>query len=92
LTFYGNGEPFWTWESPRVMSVPAYIQFQNQIGGWECDPLDAAKFPSDFEIDYIRIWQRDDLATPGEGRQPNAGGLDSRRRTSEQPVFQRKTR
>ena len=91
LTFYGNGEPFWTWESPRVMSVPAYIQFQNQIGGWECDPLDAAKFPSDFEIDYIRIWQREDLATPDEGRQPNAGGLDSRRRTSERPAFQRKT-
>ncbi len=80
LTFYGNGEVFWKWESPRVMSVPAYIQFQNQIGGWECEALDAAQFPSDFEIDYVRVWQRADLAAPGEGVQPNAGGLDNRRR------------
>lgn len=80
LTFYGNGEPFWKFESPRVMSVPAYIQFQNQLGGWECDPLDASALPADFEVDYIRVWQREDLATPGEGRQKNAGGPDSRRR------------
>ena len=78
ITMYGNGEPFWTFKSRRVMDVPAYVQFQNQIGGWECDPLDASLFPSDFEIDYIRVWQRDDLATPGEGRQKNAGGPDSR--------------
>ena len=78
ITMYGNGEPFWTFQSKRVMDVPAYIQFQNQIGGWECDPLDETFFPSDFEIDYIRIWQREDLATPGEGRQPNNGGPDNR--------------
>ena len=78
LTVYGNGEPFWRWKSERVMNVPAYIQLQNQIGGWECDPLDASKFPADFEIDYIRVWQRADLANDGDGRHPNSGGWDNR--------------
>ena len=80
ITMYGNGEPFWTWKSERVMDQQAYVQFQNQIGGWECDPLDPAKFPSDFEIDYMRVWQRVDLMTDGDGLKENSGGPDTRRR------------
>jgi len=78
VTMYGNGEPFWTWKGDRVMNVPAYVQFQNQIGGWECDPLDPAAFPSDFEVDYMRVWQRVDLMSEDDGKKPNAGGPDSR--------------
>ncbi|MGN0876427.1 MAG: polysaccharide deacetylase family protein [Kiritimatiellia bacterium] len=78
ITMYGNGEPFWKWESPRVMSVPAYLQFQNQFGGWECDPLDPALFPSDFEVDYVRIWQREDLLKADEGVHKTEGGPDTR--------------
>lgn len=80
VTCYGNGEVFWKWESPRVMSVPAYLQLQNQIGGWECDPLDASELPSDFEIDYVRVWQREDLLSADEGLHETAGGPDTRRR------------
>jgi beta-glucanase (GH16 family) len=79
LTFYGNGEEIWNWESPRIIGEQMYVQFQNMLGGWECDPLDDAQLPADFEIDYMRIWQRKDLATPQDGPKPNKGGLDGRR-------------
>lgn len=78
LSFWGNGEKFWQWESPRVMSEPAFLELQNQIGGWDNDPIDDTKLPADFEIDYIRVWQRRDLATPADGHKPNAGGFDGR--------------
>ena len=79
LSFYGNGEEIWRWESPRIVSEQMYVQFQNMLGGWESDPLDDAQLPSDFEIDYMRVWQRADLATPADGPKPNRGGLDGRR-------------
>ena len=78
LSFYGNGELFWQWESPRVADEPMYIQFQNQLGGWDNDALDDSLLPADFEIDYIRVWQRADLASPDDGQKPNEGGLDGR--------------
>ena len=78
LSFYGNGELFWKWESPRVADEPMYLQFQNQLGGWDNDALDDSQLPADFEIDYIRVWQREDLASDDDGPKPNAGGLDGR--------------
>ncbi|NLE42715.1 MAG: hypothetical protein GX615_12910, partial [Lentisphaerae bacterium] len=63
----------------RIVSEQMYVQFQNMLGGWESDPLDDAQLPSDFEIDYMRVWQRADLATPADGPKPNRGGLDGRR-------------
>ena len=78
LSFWGNGEKFWQWESPRVMSEPAFLELQHQIGGWDNDPIDDAQLPADFEIDYIRVWQRRDLASDDDGPKPNAGGLDGR--------------
>jgi hypothetical protein len=78
LSFYGNGKIFWHWESPRVCDEQMYVQFQNQIGGWDYDPLDDLELPADFEIDYMRVWQRKDLATDEDGHKPNDGGLDGR--------------
>ena len=78
LSFWGNGEKFWQWESPRVMSEPAFLELQHQIGGWDNDPIDDALLPADFEIDYIRVWQRRDLASSDDGPKPNEGGLDGR--------------
>ena len=80
LTFYGNGVEFWKWESPRILSTQAYMQFQNQFGGWETEPLDPSQFPCDLVVDYVRIWQREDLATPEDGRKSNGSGLDNRLR------------
>ena len=41
--------------------------------------LDDAKLPDDFIIDYVRVWQRKDLATPGDGPKPNPGDPDEAR-------------
>ena len=43
-------------------------------GGWESEPMDDAQLPSDFVFDYIRAWQRKDLASPEDGPKPNEGG------------------
>ncbi len=77
LVFYGNGKEFARWESPRVSAFQAELILQNLIGGWDNEELDDAQLPADFVIDYIRVWQRKDLATPEDGAKPNKGGLDA---------------
>jgi len=75
LVFYGNGKEILRWESPRVSNVQAQLILQNLIGGWDNEELDDSQLPADFVIDYIRVWQRADLASPEDGPKPNAGGL-----------------
>ena len=36
-------------------------------GGWDNNALDDAQLPADFNIDYVRVWQRRDLASPAGG-------------------------
>jgi hypothetical protein len=36
--------------------------------------MDDAQLPADLAIDYIRVWQRKDLASPEDGPKPNDGG------------------
>ena len=74
VVFYGNGEEFARWESPRISSVSSTLIFQNLIGGWDNAELNEAQLPADFVVDYIRVWQRKDLASPGDGPHPNQGG------------------
>jgi hypothetical protein len=38
--------------------------FTLPAGGWDNDWLDDEKLPDEFLVDYVRVWQRDDLATP----------------------------
>jgi beta-glucanase (GH16 family) len=77
VVFYGNGKEISRWDSPRVASVQEYLILQNEIGGWDNDPVDDAQLPADFLVKYIRVWQRKDLATPDDGPKPNLGGLDA---------------
>ena len=42
-------------------------------------PLDDSKLPDDFLIDYVRVWQRQDLASPEDGPKPNQGIPDERK-------------
>jgi len=60
--YYCNGKEIFHYESPRVSNVPSYIMLDMVSGGWDNEPLDDAKLPADFTIDYIRVWQRKDLA------------------------------
>jgi beta-glucanase (GH16 family) len=71
---YTNGKEAARWESPRIGSIQEYIILTMISGGWESEPMDDAQLPSDFTLDYIRVWQRKDLATPEDGPKPNEGG------------------
>jgi len=60
-----------------VASVQEYLILQNEIGGWDNEPVNDAQLPADFLVKYIRVWQRKDLATPDDGPKPNKGDLDA---------------
>ncbi len=62
LVYYGNGAEVLRWENPRVASVPAMLMFTMPTGGWDNTPLEDARLPADFIIDWVRVWQRKDLA------------------------------
>ncbi len=62
VAYYGNGEKFFEWKSDRVCSAPSYPILYMVSGGWANTPLDPAALPDEFTIDYLRIWQRADLA------------------------------
>jgi beta-glucanase (GH16 family) len=68
LVYYGNGSEVLRFESPRVANVPAILMFTMPTGGWDNTPLDDQKLPADFVIDWVRAWQRKDLAELPPGR------------------------
>ncbi|MDF1737959.1 MAG: glycoside hydrolase family 16 protein [Verrucomicrobiales bacterium] len=59
--YYCNGVEVGRWESDRISSVPSILMFTHVSGGWDNEPLDNARLPCDFVIDYVRCWQRRDL-------------------------------
>jgi beta-glucanase (GH16 family) len=61
--FYCNGKEFWRWEDPRVSNVPSHFIIEMTTGGWDNNALDDARLPADYLIDYVRAWQRKDLAS-----------------------------
>ncbi len=65
--YYCNGREILRFENPRVSDVESSILFTLPSGGWDNLPLDDAKLPDDWTIDYVRVWQRKDLATPDDG-------------------------
>ena len=71
--YYCNGKEVLRWENPRISDEQEYIMFDMVSGGWEKEPFDDAKLPDDFTIDYVRVWQKKDLATPDDGPKPNKG-------------------
>ena len=73
VVMYDNGKEAARWESPRISDIPSYFMFDLVTGGWEAEPLDDTKLPADFVIDYVRAWQRKDLASDLDGPKPNQG-------------------
>ena len=66
--YYCNGKVVAQWDSPRISNVQSYPILYMVTGGWDNGPLDDAQLPADFVIDYIRIWQRRDLASGVDGK------------------------
>ena len=60
---YSNGVEVARWEGARIGNQPSYMMIELVTGGWEHVPLDDAKLPADLVVDYVRVWQRQDLAS-----------------------------
>jgi beta-glucanase (GH16 family) len=65
--YYCNGKQMLDFKSDRVSDAPSNIIFNFVSGGWDNLPLDDAKLPATFVVDYVRVWQRKDLASPADG-------------------------
>ncbi|MFB9900297.1 family 16 glycosylhydrolase [Cerasicoccus arenae] len=76
--FYANGEVVARWESPRISSVESDMMFTHVSGGWDNNGIDDAQLPCDFVIDYVRVWQRADLASEVDGVQSTQPTLAGR--------------
>jgi beta-glucanase (GH16 family) len=42
----------------KAFSRPFHLRLNFQVGGWLGDPTASTKFPAEFEVDYVRVWQR----------------------------------
>lgn len=61
--YYCQGREVARWEDDRISNVPSELIFTLPHGGWDNSPLDDKLLPDDFVIDYVRCWQRKDLAS-----------------------------
>jgi len=68
--YYCNGHELLRWENPRISTVPSDLMFDMVQGGWDNDPIDDSRLPADFIVDYVRVWQRKDLASPLDTKRP----------------------
>lgn len=67
VVYYSQGKEVARWETDRVASVPACIIFTLPAGGWDNNAIDDSQLPAEFMIDYVRVWQRKDLASDADG-------------------------
>jgi len=74
--FYNNGKEIFRWENARVSDVQSYVRFDLVTGGVNNNQLDDTTLPADFSVDYVRAWQRKDLASPQDGPKPSNGDPD----------------
>ncbi len=65
--FYANGQEVGRWENERISSVRSVLMFDMVTGGWDNNALDDKQLPADFVIDWVRAWQRKDLASDQDG-------------------------
>jgi beta-glucanase (GH16 family) len=81
--FYCNGKELWRWDGPRVSNVPAYFIFEVTIGGWDNNAIDDKQLPADYLVDYARAWQRKDLMSAADGKQPASKATSNQGRVGE---------
>lgn len=67
VTYYANGKEMVKYENPRISNVPSNIIIEMTTGGWDNNSVDDSQLPVDYVIDYVRVWQRKDLASPADG-------------------------
>ena len=67
VVFYFNGTEVARWDTERISAIPSHLMFTLPQGGWDNNAVDDKQFPADFTIDYVRVWQRKDLASAADG-------------------------
>jgi len=73
VVYYTNGREVGRWESARISNVQSNFIISYGFGGWDNTPFDEKNLPADYVIDYVRAWQRADLATTDDGPKTNSG-------------------
>ncbi len=64
IRWYIDGRPVWqrdrsttSWFD-EAFDKPFNLRLNVQVGGWLGPPDPATRFPADFRVDYVRVWQR----------------------------------
>ncbi|OGV39070.1 MAG: hypothetical protein A2X48_18090 [Lentisphaerae bacterium GWF2_49_21] len=71
VIYYSNGREIARWEADRISTVPSHFIFEVTTGGWDNNAVDDSKLPVDYVVDYVKAWQRKDLASDVDGyREP----------------------
>ncbi len=80
LIFYVDGIETYRLDDPRVSSVDMYVIANTAIGGWwPGSPDETTEFPAQYELDYIRVYQKigsyddEQLFSDGTSQVPTAG-------------------
>ena len=66
LTWYIDGQKFWTYSGPTPQKEMQILLGQYQLGGhpkfagWLNPTPDNLPYPRDFEIDYVRVYKKND--------------------------------
>ncbi len=60
IVWYVDGVERWRYtDAARIPAQPMYPVLNLAVGGdWPGAPDESTRFPSDFEIDYLRVWNR----------------------------------
>lgn len=65
--YYFNGVEVARWETDRMSNIQSHLMYTLPQGGWDNNEVDDKQLPADFVIDYVRVWQRKDLASAADG-------------------------
>lgn len=65
--YYINGVEVARWDTERMSDVQSHLMYTLPQGGWDNNEVDDKQLPDEFVIDYVRVWQRKDLATAADG-------------------------
>jgi hypothetical protein len=58
VVWYVDGFEVHRYQGPEVVTQEMYLLANLSIGGWVGSPDVSTPLPAEFEIDYIRVWQR----------------------------------
>lgn len=81
LTFYFDGQVKGSWTNASALSqaYDMYLILNLAIGGWAGTPAPDSAFPADFQIDWVRVWQKrpDGASTTSTWNIDGGGSWDS---------------